>query len=356
MKAVILKDNKKLNIIDKPLEKLNSNLCRIKIQNVGLCSSDIQRSHGGGAYFYPLIMGHEISGKIVEIGKNIANYSVGDRIAVFPLLPCFKCEPCNRETYAQCYDYSYFGSRTDGGYAEYLDVPEWNILKLPENVSFQDAALIEPLSVVVHALKRVRLLNINSENIPGKTIIIGAGFLGLLAVQILRSKFPDIDLTIIDRNAFKLDMAGKFVNKKIQLDNSDEWLDFLNKYSFQYVIEATGSPEAFKNSISLAANRGSILWMGNITNKLTLQKDLVSALLRKELSIIGTWNSIYRPQKPDDWNDSIKFIQNGVRPSRLVTHWISLDKLPDTLKKLYDHKRRKKKFDAIKVMVNNRAL
>ena len=355
MKAVVLKSNKKLSFINKPLNDLENNHCRIKIQNVGLFSSDIQRSYGNGAYFYPLIMGHEISGEISEIGSNISNYSVGDRITVFPLLPCFNCEPCEREMYAQCYDYSYFGSRTDGGYAEYLDVPEWNILKLPEDVSFQDAALIEPLSVVVHALKRFGLVNANIEETPEKTIVIGAGFLGILAVQIIRSEFPDLELAIIDRNAFKLKIAEKYVDEKIQLNNGDEWLKFLDKHSFHNVIEATGSPDSFRHTISLAAHGGNILWMGNITDELTLPKDLVSTVLRKELSILGTWNSIYRPQKPDDWKDSIEFIQNGVRPSELVSHWISLEELPDTLKKLYDHKVRKKAFDSVKVMVNNRA-
>ena len=193
MKAVILKKNKKLIIINKPLSGLKNNYCRVKIQNVGLCSSDIQRSHSSGAYYYPIIMGHEISGEIAAVGKNIANYSVGDRVSVFPLLPCFNCEACEREIYAQCYDYSYFGSRTDGGYAEYLDVPEWNLLKLPDDVSFQDAALIEPLSVVVHALKRINLIKSNNKDTPDSTVVIGAGFLGLLAVQILRMKFPDLE-------------------------------------------------------------------------------------------------------------------------------------------------------------------
>jgi len=353
MKAVILKGNKKLSIINKSLNDLENNYCRIKIRNVGLCSSDIQRSHESGAYYYPIIMGHEISGEIAEVGKNIANYSEEDRVSVFPLLPCFNCEACEREMYAQCYDYSYFGSRTDGGYAEYLDVPEWNLLKLPDDISFQDAALIEPLSVVVHALKRFNLINRNDGNTPGRTIVIGAGFLGILAVQILRMEYPDLELSIIDRNAFKLDIANKYVNKKLQFDNNDKWSEFLSTHSFQNVIEATGSPDAFRHTISLAAHGGNILWMGNITGELTLPKDLVSTILRKELSILGTWNSTYRPQKPDDWKESLEIIKNGVRPSELVTHWISLDELPDTLKKLDDHKRRKKRIDSIKVLVNN---
>ena len=353
MKTVNLVANQKLIVEHKSLSKLDNNECRIKLSNTGVCSSDIQRCFESGAYFYPLVMGHEISGEIAAVGKNIANYSLGDRVSVFPLLPCFNCEACEREIYAQCYDYSYFGSRTDGGYAEYLDVPEWNLLKLPDDVSFQDAALIEPMSVVVHALKRINLININNGNTPASTIVIGAGFLGILAVQNLRMEYPDLELSIIDRNAFKLDIADKYVNKIFCLENGDKWSEFLNNHSFHNVIEATGSPDTFSRTISLATHGGNILWMGNITGELILPKDLVSTVLRKELSIIGTWNSTYRPQKPDDWKKSLELIQNGVRPSELVTHWISLDELPDTLKKLYDHKRREKAFNSVKVMINN---
>ena len=162
-----------------------------------------------------------------------------------------------------------------------------------------------------------------------------------------------MELAIIDRNAFKLEIANKYVDKKIQLNNNNEWMKFLSKYSFHNVIEATGSPDAFKNTISLTVNGGSILWMGNITDKLILPKNLVSSILRKELSIIGTWNSTYRPHKPDDWKDSIKLIQKGIRPSELVSHWISLEELPGTLKKLYNHKARNKEFESLKIMVNN---
>ena len=267
MKTVNLVANQKLIVEHKSLSKLDNNKCRIKLSNTGVCSSDIQRCFESGAYFYPLVMGHEISGEIAAVGKNIANYSVGDRVSVFPLLPCFNCEACERELYAQCYDYSYFGSRTDGGYAEYLDVPEWNLLKLPDDVSFQDAALIEPLSVVVHALKRFNLINTNNGNTPGRTIVIGAGFLGILAVQILRNKHPDLVLSIIDRNAFKLNIADKYVNKKLHLHNSDKWSELLSKDLFQNVIEATGNPDAYRHTISLATRGGNILWMGNITDE-----------------------------------------------------------------------------------------
>ncbi|MBH10756.1 MAG: hypothetical protein CMG74_10485 [Candidatus Marinimicrobia bacterium] len=353
MKAVILKANKNLSFEKIELDDLNETFCRIKIHNVGLCSSDIARSHDNGAYNYPLIMGHEISGEVEQVGSKIKKYNPGDRVAIFPLLPCFKCEACYREIYAQCHNYNYFGSRCDGGYAEYLDVPEWNMLKLPDSIRFEDAALIEPLSVVVHALKRFNIIDNNSYPIPGSTVIIGAGFLGILAAQILRIKHPNIDLTIIDRNSFKLDVALKYTNQVKHLKNKKDWDDLLNSLNFENVIEATGNPVAFGNSIKLASHGASILWMGNITDDLLLPKDLVSSILRKELSIFGTWNSIYKPHSPDDWKYTLELINSGVKPSELVTDSIYLDEVPNILKKLYDHKTRKNIFNSIKVLVKN---
>ena len=113
-------------------------------------------------------------------------------------------------------------------------------------------------------------------------------FWGILAVQILKSKFKNLNLTIIDRNLFKLDIAEKYVDNVVHLKNDKDWHKFLKNNKFNYVIEATGSPEAFKNSVNLTSNGGSIMWMGNITDKLTLNKESVSSILRKELSIIGT--------------------------------------------------------------------
>ena len=136
MKAAVLTANKKINIENLVLDSLKSTHCRVKIKNVGICSSDIQRGYGDGAYFYPLVMGHEISGEITEVGAEISEFKIGDRVAVFPLLPCFKCKSCTRNTYTQCQNYSYYGSRQHGGYAEYLDVYTWNLLKIPDEVSF----------------------------------------------------------------------------------------------------------------------------------------------------------------------------------------------------------------------------
>ena len=100
MKAAILTKNKCISVKQIQEQKLGKDECKIKIEFCGICSSDINRSYGNGAYFYPLIMGHEVSGKIVEAGDYCKNkFKIGDRVSIFPLLPCFKCEGCLSKEY-----------------------------------------------------------------------------------------------------------------------------------------------------------------------------------------------------------------------------------------------------------------
>lgn len=348
MKAIVLTANQKMELQKIPLEKLDDGSCRILVKNVGVCSSDIQRGCGAGAYFYPLVMGHELSGEIVEVGKDVKNFSKNDAVVVFPLLPCFKCKACKREAYAQCHDYSYYGSRKHGGYAQYLDVKEWNLLKIPQGVDYADAASSEPLAVVLHALKRTGITEEKS------IAIIGAGFLGLLMAQIINLKFPKCQVSIFDRNQFKLDIAKKYSQHPVLLKTSQDWEKYLQQEGenkFDIVVEASGVAQNFTNAISMTAHGGTTLWMGNITEDVSMSKKLISSVLRKELNIVGTWNSEYNPKKYDDWKEALDLIKQGVKPSKLVTHWIDLEEVPETLLKLYNHKSGKEKFDLIKAMV-----
>lgn len=351
MRSLVLTENGKFQIQNKELDFLDNTQCRVRITKSGICSSDIQRSHENGAYNYPLIMGHELVGEISEIGKCVNGFSVGDRVAISPLLPCFKCDPCNRQIYAQCYNYSYYGSRIDGGFAEYLDVSPWNLVLIPDNVEFKDAVALEPMAVVVHALKRIGLLTAESNNTKN-VVIIGAGFLGLLMVQIL-NKINGLNVTIVDKNMFKLKIASNYNCDFAHINSKDEWHSFIRLNSFDYVLEATGNPNAFNYSIELVVNGGNILWMGNITGDLTISKRNVSSILRKEVAIIGTWNSTFIPNKHNDWIDSIKFIQDGIHPGDLVTHEVTLEQVPNILRKMYDHKTNQKLFEYIRIIVNN---
>lgn len=115
MQAVVLHSNKHLQLESIPLHTPNSNECQIRVAATGVCSSDIFRSFDNGAYFYPLIMGHELSGEITKVGSNVnERFKVNDKVAVYPLIPCKICEHCINKSFIHCKNYDYYGSRCHG--------------------------------------------------------------------------------------------------------------------------------------------------------------------------------------------------------------------------------------------------
>jgi len=350
VKSAVLEKNQKVTIKDLPQEKLLPSECEVKIEAAGLCSSDISRGYGGTAYFYPLVMGHEMAGEVTKIGSEVKDhFHVGDKVCVFPLIPCFNCISCNQKLYALCTDYSYYGSRRNGGFAERLNVNYWNLLKIPEGVNIEDCALIEPTTVALHAVEK---LNIKIKE-KSKVCILGAGFIGLIAVQIITRLYPKCEVIITDRNQYKLDIASNYGANTILVNNQSSLKNFLlqNANSFDNVIELVGSPETYRAALEIASHGSIVVWTGNISENLMLEKTQVSSILRKELTILGAWNSLYKGKHSCDWKKTLELIASGLKPSELVTSRISLEEIDKTLEKLYEHKTRKFFFKAIKVLV-----
>ena len=355
MKAVQLEANKHLKISEISIPKVNPDECLINIKVCGVCSSDIYRAFENGAYFYPLIMGHEISGQIIEIGEKIKNFKVGDSVSVFPLLPCFTCNSCKEKNYATCENYKYYGSRNAGGFSEYISVKEWNLIKI-DKIGYENGAFLEPLSVVIHGLKKSSLLIEDQTNYKKKICILGSGFLGLLMSEIIYNKTENSEIHVIDKNQFKLDHISFLKGVKTHcLDDLNKWKKFIDakKNQFDYVFELSGNEINFSRSILLSKSNGKILWLGNIQNDLLLDKNLVSSILRKELKILGSWNSQFK-HDDDDWLDAIKLIEEGyVNPSKYITQLISIEELPSVLEKMYNHKSRVKEHRYIKYCISN---
>ncbi len=347
---MVLKQNGILSLESKILKKIEKNECQIKVGYVGICSTDINRAFCNGAYNYPLIMGHEISGRIVSVGSAVNSFKIGQKVAVFPLLPCNECESCFNYEYAQCTNYSYYGSRKDGGYCEYMNVNEWNLLSIPDEVDLKDAALIEPLAVVVHALRKCGFLD--RPNITSSILIFGGGFLGQLAVKLLKHLNPNSNITVCDRNEEKLEVI-KSSNQNVECVNQADIKDKKYNSRYEYVIECAGKSESFIRSIILVKHGGTLIWMGNIDENLLLEKDMVSSILRKEIKIFGTWNSNYKHPKFDDWEYSIKLILKGFYPSELLTSCVNIENLPIVLNKMFDHKSKAIKFNFTKYMFAN---
>ena len=194
MKAWILNSIGNIRLSDTDVPMPGSGEVRIKVMAAGICGSDIPRIYNTGAHRMPLIPGHEFSGVVEGIGKNTPTYWMGKRVGVYPLIPCMDCEPCRSGHYEMCRNYDYVGSRRDGAFAEYVTVPATNLIELPDAVSYEEAAMLEPMAVAVHAMRigvtvpamRTGLDGLDIvSTMDAKIVVCGLGTIGMLLTMFL---------------------------------------------------------------------------------------------------------------------------------------------------------------------------
>ena len=161
MKAWKLSDIGDFEYTDVDIPGIGDNEVLVKVRAAGICGSDIPRVYKDGAHNMPLTIGHEFAGEVADTGKGVPKDWNGKRVGIFPLIPCKECIACKQRKYEMCRNYSYLGSRRDGGFAEYVSVPEWNLIELPDLVDFEVAAMLEPMAVATHAMRRI---NPDSDN------------------------------------------------------------------------------------------------------------------------------------------------------------------------------------------------
>ncbi len=310
--------------IDRPLLQ-NNDWCLVKVHAAGICSSDIPRIFTKGTYHFPTIPGHEFSGEVYSIGDEKKQKLIGKRVGVFPLIPCRHCAQCSKSNYEMCAHYDYLGSRRDGGFAEYVAVPTWNLIELPANVTYEQAAMLEPLSVALHAITRGGVTS-------GMDVaIVGTGMIGISA-----------GLWSMKVGATKVNIVGRSENKRKLVENMrlnylDSSTEKLGEYDF--ILEAVGTPKTISQAIGIAKPGATVLLMGNPSGDILLQQDIYWRILRKQLTIRGAWNSKYDGEKISDWTKSISAIANGkIDVTKLISHKFSQDKLKDGLNLMYQHK------------------
>jgi len=285
----------------------------------GICGSDLPRTMSTGAYRHPMIPGHEFSG--VVVGSRPGAFHEGDRVAVLPIVPCEKCDGCEVGPF-HCEDYDFIGSRRDGGFAEYCVVPEANLFKLPDNISDEEGAFIEPISVALHVLRRSAMKH------GARALVFGGGAIGILvaewakilgASEVVLADIREESLAIahacgIDRTvnpaAGGLDGIGEFDN----------------------IFEAAGASQALLSGIDLAAAKGTLAVVGRDTKDTVIPLKAFEKLMRKELEFKGCWGYDNRRE--------IDFVYESLRAGKLtfapmITHRINLAEGPDTIAKMW---------------------
>lgn len=282
----------------------------IKIMRCGICSSDIERVYINGTYNFPTVIGHEFAGQVVSVYDDENADLLGKKAAIFPLLPCMECDACKNEKYPLCSNYNYFGSRCDGGFSEYLVVPIWNLVFF-DDISYEEAALCEPAAVALHAVKKAKL---KSED---EVLIIGTGTIGFL-IGIFCQKMGAKVLMAGHRKE-SLDLAKEYGFIPILNDNNvKETLKMaIGKESVDTVFEVVGNNDAINTAMGLSSAK--IVLVGNPKENVLLEKNNYWRILRKELDVIGSWNSDFGSIK-NDWKDVLEMIMSGeIQLKKLIT-------------------------------------
>ena len=294
MKALVLEENGKLVWREHELRAVEC-WYRMRIAAAGICGSDIGRGFKGGAYHYPLVMGHEFSAVVEEAPKG-GKYAPGTLAAVYPLLPCGTCAACAKGFIQLCERYDYFGSRRDGAFAEELYVPESHILPVPDGVTPEEAAMAEPAAVAYHGTHGFPMER------GASALVIGGGPIGLIAAQWLRMRGAG-EVTVADIDLEKQAFARRF------------GFETVVEGEYDVIVEACGVSATRTMAVERCARKGVVSFIGNPSDDWTLPKALFSSVLRKELTVRGNWNSVPDP----DWREVLAHAGKDLDLKGLVT-------------------------------------
>lgn len=328
MKAYVLQDIGRLECKEVLKPALKPGEVLVAVNYAGICGSDIPRIYETGTYSFPLIPGHEFSGTVVEAADSESEGWLHKNVGIFPLIPCKECFTCRRQEYEMCRKYSYLGSRCDGGFAEYAAVPVWNLLELPGQMELREAAMLEPAAVSLHAVRKLSL----TENCT--VAVFGLGTIGGIITQWLayygvknvlatghRKEAGDVMRQAAD--------AG-YQYRLAQETDASEWvMEETKGQGADIVIDCVGNSKSVSDALKSVRPGGQILEMANPAGDICLAKDIYWQVLRKQVTLKGTWNSSFLHRKDDDWNTVVQACCEGrLNLSLLITHELPFEELP----------------------------
>lgn len=319
-----------------PLPKPGEVLVRVKA--AGICGSDIPRIYQTGTYHFPTIPGHEFAGVVEEAGEHADSEWKGKRVGVFPLIPCGTCGPCKAGQYEMCRAYGYLGSRQDGGFAEYVAAPVKNLIVLPDEVSYEEAAMLEPMSVAVHAMRK-------AAPAAGERIAVcGLGTIGLFLLMFLWEA-GHRNIYVIGNKDFQKRMAEKlglpadsFCDSRVQ--DAEAWLaDRTDNRGADVFFECVGRNETVTQAVRMTAPGGRVMLVGNPASDMNFPKETYWKILRNQLTIFGTWNSSFTNSEDDDWHYVLERLKDRrIAPAEFITHRLPFEELEKGLAVMHEKK------------------
>lgn len=313
---------------DVPVPEVEPEQIKIKMKSIGVCGSDIHVYHGKHPYTsYPVVQGHEVSAEVIEVGANVSNVKVGDKVTVQPQVVCGECYQCTHGLYNDCEELKVMGFQTTGMASEYFVVDAKKALTLPSDMSWEHGALIEPLAVAVHAVRR-------ASDVKGKKILVlGGGPIGNLVAQTAKA-FGAESVLLSELSTHRLEVAKKCgintVNPKKE-DLFESIISHFGKDRADYIFECVGINATTKQAIEYARKGSTIVIVGVFADLGTVNMGYVQD---HELSLLGS--AMYREE---DYIKAIEFVHDGLIDLKsLITHRIKFKDYRNAYQLVFEQK------------------
>lgn len=332
MKAAVLYANGDIRYEDYPKPEPQKGEVLVKVAFSGLCGSDIPRLIHGGAHFYPIILGHEFSGKIEAVGEGVDKGRIGESISCAPLIPDMDDLQSAQGNYSLSKKYSFIGSREPGGFAQYVCMPSLNAFALPRGISLEEGAFFEPLTVALHALNLLKF--------PGGavTAITGMGTIGLLVLQ--AAKALGAGKTVVfdideERLASAREMGADLALNTLKEGFKDKALELTGGEGYEVCIETGGVPFTEKLCMELAARKGTVMFVGTPHVPLTLEPEEFEWINRKELIVTGSWMNYSAPFPGWEWTKAVELFKSGkIKTEALIDRKVPLSRAVQAVRDL----------------------
>lgn len=326
MKAVCLQSPGDIKLEEVPYPNRKEGDILIKVRSLGICGSDIGAYRGANPLVsYPRIIGHEAAGEIVAVPENETKLVVGDRVVLEPYIYCGKCYPCQKNRTNCCENLTVLGVHIDGAMSEYFSHPRHLVHKVPDNISWHLLALVEPLTISMHAIRRCRVQR--GEHV----VITGSGPIGLLAAQYVLTleASPIVVDPVEERLEFAKRLGVEHTINPLKTDAISEIKSLTRGRMAEAIIEASGNAMAIRSSIDYASYAGRICLVGWPKSEVSLPTSLVS---KKELDIFGSRNSVRA------FPESIKLIsERKVNVAAVITKTTSFEEIPGAVRDIAAH-------------------
>lgn len=280
----------------------------IRVKAAGICGSDVPRVNGHAAHAYPIVLGHEFSGIIEQVGEGAEGLAAGQRATAAPLVPCMACADCLRGNYALCKHYSFIGSRINGSFAELVKAPARNVITFDDSVSFEQGAFFEPSTIALHGLRCVDYRG--GEDVA----ILGGGTIGLFTMQwakILGAKRTVVFDLSDERLALAKKLGADETVNTLEEGSLAEAMAHTHGNGYAFVFETAGQNATMNIAFEVAANKAGVCFIGTASKDLHFDWKLFEKMNRKEFRLTGSWMSYSAPFPGMEWTMTAEYFSNG---------------------------------------------